>query len=487
MAKPTDDVELSPTDLGLARFVEAHLAIVLRTKPNPQDCERAVQILLAAYPMLAMRMDFWRTKFCSCDYPQKIYHSRTVKKDLNQVLPCRTAEVGSPPVQLIDTQLLADCLNFNRDTWGEICGEPVLRITAVTFNDAWAVRFIISHTLGDIRALHWIVESFFVLLSGREVPAVSPIRSNLAFNPEYIDGWKALSTSGTTHPVAKDHQHDMVAGWFRTISSGVQQRLWSAYDAYSPRRQVHRSLFIPQCIVDHWVQKAQEAGVRVTEHDLLMGFIYEATYQALSTTPHFSFFIGFQQHLQSPSPLGNTWFLIPIPDLYKSKSKASPSTPSTSKNHSSSTLLPALFLHAQLIRHTITQCRHPACFPEIHEQHRQLGTTPWRPGHFGTRTPHLKISCWTKQPWYDLDCAGENPVFTDMELRFYRLFDLLGVHGANDFVGTIKCTGSGNETLAGGQEGYWVAGQLAEITWTTMFNMLTTFSTTTATEPSARA
>ncbi|GKZ24037.1 hypothetical protein AbraIFM66951_010535 [Aspergillus brasiliensis] len=457
MAKPSDEVELAPTDLGLARFVEAHLAIVLRTKPNPQNCERAVQRLLAAYPMLAMRMDFWRTKFLSCEYPPKIYHSRAVKKDLNQVLPCRTAEVGSPPVQLIDTQLLADCLNFNRDTWGEIC------------------------------ALHWIVESFFVLLSGREVPAVSPIRSNVAFNPESIDGWKALSASGTTHPVAKDHQQDMVAGWFRTISSGVQQMLWSVYDAPSPRRQVHRSLFIPQCIVDHWVQKAQEAGVRVTEHDLLMGFIYEgkATYQALSTAPHFSFFIGFRQHLQSPSPLGNTWFLIPIPDLYKSKSKASPST-TPYKNHSSSNLLPALLLHAQLIRHTITQCRHPACFPEIHEQHRQLGTTPWRPRPFGTHTPHLKVSCWTKQPWYDLDCAGQNPVFTDMELRFYRLFDLLGVHGANDFVGTIKCTGSNNETLAGGKEGYWVAGQLAEITWATMFDMLTTFSTTTATEPSAR-
>ena len=100
-----------------------------------------------------------RTKLLPSDYPPEIYHSRVLKKDLDEVLPCQTAKVGPPAVQLLDTCSLTDCLNFNRDIWDEICGEPVLRIRVVFFNDAWAVRFIMSHTLGDIRG-----RSLFLLL-----------------------------------------------------------------------------------------------------------------------------------------------------------------------------------------------------------------------------------------------------------------------------------------------------------------------------------
>ncbi|KAI2830002.1 hypothetical protein CBS147321_10189 [Aspergillus niger] len=498
MAKPTIDIELSPADLGLPRFVEAHLAIVVRAKPEPHDCQRAVQELLATYPMLAMRMDFWvchcfpgsvifslangpdlmdlglqqRTKLLPSDYPPEIYHSRVLKKDLDEVLPCQTAKVGPPAVQLLDTCSLTDCLNFNRDIWDEICGEPVLRIRVVFFNDAWAVRFIMSHTLGDIRAMYWIADCFFAFLSGREVQTVSPIRSILAFKSDTIDSWNALTASGTTHSVAEDHQHEIVAGWLPTILSGARQILWSAYEASSPRRQVNKSLFIPQCIIDYWVQGARREGIQVTEHDLLMGFIYEATYQALSAPPHFTFLMNFHQQLQSPGPLGNTWFQIPIPALHKSKS--SPSTPFP-KDHSS-TLLPMLLHHAQLIRDTIIKCRHPACFPEIHEQHRRLGTTPWRPRSFGTRSPHVMVSCWTKQQWYELDCTGGTPLFVDLGACFYRLFQLLGVQGPDDFVGTIKCPGGRNSTLMGDHEGYWVQGRLPEVTWATMVDMLTVVS-----------
>lgn len=336
--------------------------------------------------------------------------------------------------------------------------------------------------------MHWIADSFFAFLSGREVQTVSPIRSILTFKSDIIDSWNALTVSGTTHSVAEDHQHEIVAGWLPTIMSGARQILWSAYEASSPRRQVNKSLFIPQCIIDHWVQGARREGIQVTEHDLLMGFIYEvcicyrqhhllfmltsgakATYQALSAPPHFTFLMNFHQQLQSPGPLGNTWFQIPIPALHKSKS--SPSTPFP-KDHSS-TLLPMLLHHAQLIRDTIIKCRHPACFPEIHEQHRRLGTTPWRPRSFGTRSPHVMVSCWTKQQWYELDCTGGTPLFVDLSVYFYRLFQLLGVQGPDGFVGTIKCPGGRNSTLMGEHEGYWLQGRLPEVTWATMVDMLT--------------
>lgn len=182
--------------------------------------------------------------------------------------------------------------------------------------------------------------------------------------------------------------------------------------------------------------------------------------------------MNFHQQLQSPGPLGNTWFLVPIPALHKSKS--SPSTPCP-KDHSSN-FLPVLLHHAQLIRDTIVKCRHPACFPEIHEQHRRLGTTPWRPRSFGTRSPHVMVSCWTKQQWYELDGTGGTPLFVDLGVCFYRLFQLLGVQGPDDFVGTIKCPGGRNNTLMGEHEGYWVQGRLPEVTWATMIDMLTVVS-----------
>lgn len=146
--------------------------------------------------------------------------------------------------------------------------------------------------------MHWIANSFFAFLSGREVQTVSPIRSILAFKSDIMDSWNALTASGTTHSVAEDHQHEIVAGWLPTIMSGARQILWSAYEANSPRRQVNKSLFIPQCIIDHWVQEARREGIQVTEHDLLMGFIYEVC--ICYTQHHLAFMLTSEGHISSP-------------------------------------------------------------------------------------------------------------------------------------------------------------------------------------------
>lgn len=86
------------------------------------------------------------------------------------------------------------------------------------------------------------------------------------------------------------------------------------------------------------------------------------------------------------------------------------------------------------------------------------------------------VSCWTKQQWYELDGTGGTPLFVDLGVCFYRLFQLLGVQGPDDFVGTIKCPGGRNNTLMGEHEGYWVQGRLPEVTWATMIDMLTVVS-----------
>ncbi|RAL07934.1 uncharacterized protein BO97DRAFT_462235 [Aspergillus homomorphus CBS 101889] len=446
-------MKLSPLELSFSRQLEVYLTVAVPVRLTPGECLAATQALVAEYPILATRLDLMRSKLTkeerSHSKPEAIFRARTVDRSLGEFVPASTAgsrsEDTEPEPVFYDPQTLEGLFQCKP---GRHDSHQALSIQTVHLRDACVIRFIVQHALSDAGGVHWIAQTYCDFLSGthHRHPAVRP---DFVLKPEVIQSGAEMAAKGTTHPIAARYSQGFRVSWTRFLAAYLRQRFWAVCPTSA--RRVRRMLFVPQTRLDDWMSQAQSQGVQVTEHDLLMAFVYQSIFPPAATArgahTGLIFTLNIQSHVASPKgALTNPWINVPV-------------APAVAQD---------LVRIAAHLRHTIRQAREPACVAQIIAQHVPVRNTPAVPKGYGSRTPRVALTSWSHLPWYDLEVKGTRPAFVLGNTQLTQLLTGLGVR-MDDGLTTCK---AGVRWEEGRQEGYWLQGRLNEGIWARMMDTL---------------
>jgi len=210
------------------------------------------------------------------------------------------------------------------------------------------------------------------------------------------------------------------------------------------------TLQIPQAAINTWADEAEKRGIRVTEHDLVLAFLYQQASIDPTLPSTFSIIMNIQRYLETEAAFGNPWFLIPVQSRQFNGLRSQNDTT-------------ALVDRAVHIRQTIDNAREPLCLHQIMEQHSRMEKGPLVPRKFASKSTQLVVASWAKQPFFDLKIQGNHPVLADASVNFYGLFRRLGLV-VDDLL--LLWKGDGHE------DGYWVQGYLSTDLWERIANSL---------------
>ncbi|KAJ5349057.1 uncharacterized protein N7506_002310 [Penicillium brevicompactum] len=207
----------------------------------------------------------------------------------------------------------------------------------------------------------------------------------------------------------------------------------------SSSRRIAKTLFIPRRQINKWTNEAQRRNDHVTEHDLILSFLYRHFAKDDTRPPNFGITMNVQRQLQSDAGFGNPWILMPVPRY---------SDPIEAVNTRDS-----LSSVASHIRHTINSARDPVCVSQIISQHTLLNGKPMIPRHFAARDAHFVVTSWAGHPVYEYELGTKTPV---------------AVHGSVAFCGYLRKTGMVMDDLLvvwRSKDGYWIHGCLENGLW----------------------
>ncbi|RAH81602.1 hypothetical protein BO86DRAFT_399736 [Aspergillus japonicus CBS 114.51] len=472
-------MELSPLELSFSRQLEVHLTVALPIKLTPEECLAATRQLITEYPILGTRLNLKagfrshtndRSRFVKGKHtPSKlgtIFRARTVNLHLEEFVPSNTAELcpikAEPEPVFYDPKVLENLVQFKG---GRHDGRQALSIRTVHLRDACVIQFIVQHALSDAGGIHWIARTYCALLSGTHSRDTA-IRPEFQLKPDMIEAGRSVAADDDTpdHPIAVRYSQGFQVSWARFLVAYLRQRFWAICPTSA--RRVRRMLFVPQSWIDGWMAQARSRGVQVTEHDLLMAFVYQSAFtpaaKAKGAHTGLIFTLNIQPHLASvPGALTNPWINVPV-------SPIAPGTSSASDD---------LIDTAHHIRQTIQDARNPVCVAQIIDQHLPVRDTPAVPRGYGSRTPRVALTSWCHLPWYGLDVKGTTPLFVLGNTRLSRPLTKMGVR-MDDGLTTCKARASARTGNADGvgdegrQAGYWLQGRVNEGIWTRMMEKL---------------
>ncbi|OJJ97906.1 hypothetical protein ASPACDRAFT_45206 [Aspergillus aculeatus ATCC 16872] len=457
-------MDLTPFDLAFARLLELRLTVIVRSRSEPDACRAAVRELVAEYPLLGMRFNILtvahtqicaeqRTKLLRTEELciEDIWHEKEVNKCLREILPTVNLRPEESPstARLHETEELQGLLQQHKGAFRQ----HVLSIHAVFLQDACVLRFTVQHPLCDATGVYHIVKAYLSILGGTAPPPEqrkSPLREPLTLKPDLINPASTTTTTTTNEPeqdqIIKQYTQHNRASWALLGAVCLRQQFWARCRPSS--RRVRRTLFIPQDHIDHWMSQAQRQTVKVTEHDLLMAFIYQAAFPPNSPNANFSFIMNLEQYLVEPrTPLTNPWCLVAVVPLNYSAAASAPT--------------PSLIDIAAHIRQTIRAVREPACLAQLLARQTRMGTTPVIPRAYGSRSPHVVVTAWTSLPVYELEVQGRKPAAVQGGIGLCQMLTACGVV-MDDVLVTWK----------GRTGGYWTQGRLSEAIWMRMGNVL---------------
>jgi hypothetical protein len=279
----------------------------------------------------------------------------------------------------------------------------------------------------------------------------SSFRPPLNFKDSLIE--KALEQSKYVNesPIARMHAETFRTGCFpflRHALSSVAHNLQDKTNHTS--RRDNMMLHIPQAAINAWSNEAENRGIQVTEHDLVLAFLHQQGSIDPVGQSTFSIIMNIQRHLETEAAFGNPWFQIPVQSRRFNGLR--------SQND-----VTALVDRAIHIRQTINNAREPLCLHQIMKQHSPTKDMPFVPRRFASKTTQLVVASWVKQPIYDLKVQGNNPVLVDASVSFYGALRRLGLV-VDDLL--IMWKGDRHE------DGYWVQGYLSTELWEKMTNTL---------------
>ncbi|KGO74836.1 hypothetical protein PITC_031140 [Penicillium italicum] len=403
-----------PLDLGYGRPLEFTLSVVVGTSPSPLDFQFAADTLVSQWPVLNLRMNPLKTKFLDPKDPgdlAEIWEGTTLKQELSEILQVSSAP-DSP--QLIDSEALDKALDFGKQQS--------------------------SSTDDLVVGAHQIIQAYFRLLRGERITHTLHGRPPLSLKSEVVE--KCIEKI-ECHQIADLHKHSMRRNWIAGIVALGKQI--GRDICYPSARRVGKTMFIPRRQIQNWLKEAESIKAKVTEHDLLLAFIYSAALHP-PTAHNFGLAIDISKQLKSEAKLYNPWYMMPIPDPIPSSVYNTPS-------------LVRLAIH---IRRAVREGQQPECIAEIVDRHKSLKGSPMVPKSYGSRAAQPRIASWKNLPLYDLDIQGKTPLFVQGSIDYCGLLREIKAQ-LDDFLVTWKARGQDGE-----DGGYWVHGRLPEAVWRRM-------------------
>ncbi|CDM26523.1 hypothetical protein DTO013E5_4753 [Penicillium roqueforti] len=429
----------SPLDMGYARPLEFTLSIVVRTSPSPLDFQFAADTLVSQWPVLNLRMDPLKTKFLDPKDPgdlAEVWKGKILKQELSEILQV-SPKPDSP--QLIDSEAFDKALDFG---YGVLHAwrQRVFSIRTVFLTDACIIGFKFLQPLCDANGAHQIVQAYCSLLRGEKITHSLHARPLLPLKTEVIE--KCVEKI-ECHRIADLHKYSMNRTWIAGITALGKQI--GRNICYPSARRIGKTLLVPRGQIQRWIEAAESKQAKVTEHDLLLAFIYKASLH-LHTAHNFGLTIDISKQLQSEANLSNPWYMMPLPDPIPTSEYDSPS-------------LVRLATH---IRRAVHEGQQSECIAEIIAQHKNPTKRPMVPKSYGSRAAQPRIASWKSLPLYGLDIEGECPLFVQGSVDYCGLLRQTKTH-LDDLVVTWK--GRGQD---GNDGGYWIHGRLPKSVWRRM-------------------
>ncbi|CAG7991502.1 unnamed protein product [Penicillium salamii] len=432
-----------PLDMGYARPLEFTLSVVVKTKPSPLDFQFAADTLVSQWPVLNLRMNASKTKFLDPKDPgdlADVWKGKELPQNLGDILYLSSKADFS---QLIDSEVLDKALNFGYG-FGHAWKQRVFTIRTLFLKDSCIIGFRFLHPLCDANGAYEIIQAYCALLRGERITHTLHARPSLSLKSEVLEKCAEMIES---HQVADLHRQSMHRTWSAGI--GALGKQIGRNICYPSARRVSKSLLVTQGQMLRWMREAENQGAKVTEHDLLLAFIYKSSLHP--PKPHnFGIAIDISQKLQSEANLYNPWYMMPLPD------------PMPSKEYSS----PSMIRMAMDIRHTLEEGQQPQCIGEVVEQHRNTRKSPMIPKAYGSRAAQPRVASWKSLPLFDIDIQGENPLFVQGSVDYCGLLRETKNH-LDDSLVTWKA-----RDVDGSEGGYWIHGRLPESLWRRMADAL---------------
>lgn len=310
---------------------------------------------------------------------------------------------------------------------------------------------------------HQIVQAYCSLLRGEKITHSLHARPLLPLKTEVIE--KCVEKI-ECHRIADLHKYSMNRTWIAGITALGKQI--GRNICYPSARRIGKTLLVPRGQIQRWIEAAESKQAKVTEHDLLLAFIYKVSdatchtvcpklekftktipAQAslhLHTAHNFGLTIDISKQLQSEANLSNPWYMMPLPDPIPTSEYDSPS-------------LVRLATH---IRRAVHEGQQSECIAEIIAQHKNPTKRPMVPKSYGSRAAQPRIASWKSLPLYGLDIEGECPLFVQGSVDYCGLLRQTKTH-LDDLVVTWK--GRGQD---GNDGGYWIHGRLPKSVWRRM-------------------
>ncbi|KAJ5543394.1 hypothetical protein N7535_005822 [Penicillium sp. DV-2018c] len=432
-----------PLDMGFARPLEFTLSVVVRNNPSPLDFQFAADTLVSQWPVLNLRMDPLKTKFLDPTDPgdlTDVWAGRTLKQDLSEIIHLSS---NREYPQMVDSDSLNDVLDFGYGllhAWKQ----RVFAIRTVFLTDACIIGFKFLQPLCDANGAHHIIQAYCSLLRGERITHTVHVRPPLSLKSEVLEKCAEMIEP---HQIADLHKHTMHRTWLAGIGA-LGKQIWRNI-CYRSERRVAKTMFIPQRTIQNWLKEAESQKAKVTEHDILVAFIFTAALHPPKVHT-FGIAIDISKHIQSEANLYNPWYMMPLPDPMPS-SEYSP---------------PSLIQMATHIRRTLNEAQQPECIGEVVEQHKTPKRKPMIPKSYGGRAAQPRIASWKSLPLFDLDIQGENPLFVQGSVDYCGLLRETKSH-LDDLLVTWKAQG-----MEEGKGGYWVHGRLPEAVWRHMADEL---------------
>lgn len=228
-----------------------------------------------------------------------VWEGRHLKHDLSEIIDFSSNPDSS---QLVDSEGLERALNFGYGflhAWKQ----RVFCIRTLFLTDACIIGFKFLQPLCDANGklvfperekrkkrrekiwsrsdlttlgAHHIIRAYCNLLRGERITHTLHARPSLSLKSEVLEKCAEMIES---HQIADLHKHTMHRTWASGI--GALGKQIGRNICYPSARRVNRTLFIPQKEIRSWLRDAEFQKAKVTEHDLLVAFIFKVSHPTI--------------------------------------------------------------------------------------------------------------------------------------------------------------------------------------------------------------
>ncbi|KAE8162561.1 hypothetical protein BDV40DRAFT_288422 [Aspergillus tamarii] len=301
-------------DLGAQRMFQGSLLLVFRGQLDVASLYECHRQLLAAWPLLAMRMNLTRSRFIpSRDPLGNSWSAKVIPKTLDSCLPSLSEHTGGGQANLSETDRvnLRSLLRFPYKL-SKLLYPPVLSAKVVQFYDGCIFESIIQHPLCDASGHLQILEAYATLLKGQ---TISPIFHQRPSVPQL---WKDSSHAAQLpNTIVAKQMLDRFRALFGTGWIGFLLMAISVWFIRLTRSEPHveKTVRIPASVLDRLSARAEVKGIQVTRGDLLMAIVLRALTISFPTdrSATFGFTMSIARELQLSGDLHNPFWPVFVP------------------------------------------------------------------------------------------------------------------------------------------------------------------------------